>query len=51
MRINRFNSSWVGSRRSVRKWLAWFVYYYNFQRPHQTLNGRTQLRRKNWTIT
>ncbi len=33
MRIDRFHSLWVGSRRSVRQWLAVFVHYYNFQRP------------------
>ncbi|MFC7131098.1 integrase core domain-containing protein, partial [Haloferax chudinovii] len=31
----------VGSRLSVRRWLAVFVHYYNFQRPHQALDGRT----------
>ncbi|MFC7131485.1 integrase core domain-containing protein, partial [Haloferax chudinovii] len=31
---------WVGSRLSVRRWLAVFVHYYNFQRPHQSLDGR-----------
>jgi len=41
MRIDRFHSSWVGSRRSVRQWLASFVHYYNFQRPHQALDERT----------
>jgi putative transposase len=41
MRVDRFHNSWVGSRLSVRQWLALFVHYYNFQRPHQALNGRT----------
>ena len=41
MRVDRFLNSWVGSRLSVRQWLALFVHYYNFQRPHQALNGRT----------
>lgn len=41
MRVKRFHNSWVGSRLSVRQWLAVFVHYYNFQRPHQALNGRT----------
>jgi len=41
MRIDRFHHSWVGSRDAVVKWLAQFVYYYNFQRPHQTLDDRT----------
>ena len=30
MRIGRFHSSWVGSRRSVRQWFESFIYY-NFQ--------------------
>jgi putative transposase len=41
MRIDRFHNSWVGSRRSVRQWLALFAHYYNHLRPHQSLNGRT----------
>ena len=41
MRIDRFHSSWVGSRHSVRQWLASFVHYYNSQRPHQALDERT----------
>ncbi|MDT3437552.1 IS6 family transposase [Haloarcula sp. 1CSR25-25] len=41
MRIDRFHQSWVGSRPSVRRWLAVFVQYYNFHRPHQSLNKRT----------
>jgi putative transposase len=41
MRVDRFHNSWVGSRLSVRQWLAVFVHYYNFQRPHQSLDGRT----------
>ncbi|WP_157572950.1 integrase core domain-containing protein, partial [Halogranum rubrum] len=41
MRVDRFHNSWVGSRLSVRQWLAVFVHYYNFQRPHQSLGGRT----------
>lgn len=45
MRVDRCHNSWVGSRPSVRQWLALFVHYDNFQRPHQALNGRTQLRR------
>ncbi|ELZ28773.1 transposase [Halogeometricum pallidum JCM 14848] len=31
----------MGSRWSVRQWLALFVQYYNFQRSHQALNERT----------
>ena len=41
MRVDRFHHSWVGSRRSVREWLAQFMHYYNHQRPHQSLDGRT----------
>ena len=41
MRVDRFHNSWVGSRLSVRQWLAVFAHYYNFQRPHQALNGQT----------
>jgi len=41
MRIDRFHHSWVGSRSAVAQCLAQFAYYYNFQRPHQTLDNRT----------
>jgi len=41
IRVDRFHNSWVGSRRSVREWLAQFMHYYNHQRPHQALDGRT----------
>jgi transposase InsO family protein len=41
MRIDRFHNSWVGGRSSVRRWLVQFVHYYNVQRPHQSLDGRT----------
>jgi len=41
MRIDRFHNSWVGSRQSVREWLEQFMHYYNHQRPHQALDGRT----------
>ncbi|GAB7019516.1 IS6 family transposase [Halostagnicola bangensis] len=41
MRVDRFHNSWVGSRRSARKWIEHFVHYYNHQRPHQSLDGRT----------
>jgi putative transposase len=41
MRVDRFHNSWVGNRRSVRKWLAQFMHYYNQQRPHHALDGRT----------
>ncbi|UPW01285.1 IS6 family transposase [Halorussus gelatinilyticus] len=47
MRIDRFHSSWVGSRPSVRQWLASFVHYYNFQRPHQALDERTPVEEEN----
>jgi transposase-like protein len=41
MRVDRFHNSWVGSRAAVAQRLAQFVYYYNFQRPHQALDNRT----------
>jgi putative transposase len=41
MRLDRFHTSWVGSRRSVRQWLALFAHYYNRLRPHQSLADRT----------
>jgi len=41
MRIDRFHNSWVGSRSSAREWFEQFVHYYNHQRPHQSLDGRT----------
>ena len=47
MRIDRFHSSWVGSRRSVRQWLASFVHCYNVQRPHQALDERTPAEEEN----
>jgi transposase-like protein len=47
MRIDRFHASWVGSRHSVRQWLASFVHYYNYQRPYQALNGRTPAEEEN----
>jgi putative transposase len=31
----------VGSRASVREWIEQFMHYYNYQRPHQALDGRT----------
>ena len=40
-RIDRFYTSWVGSRPSVQQWLEQFVHYYNHQRPHQSLDNRT----------
>ena len=47
MRVDRFHNSWVGSRSSVRQWLASFVHYYNFQRPHQALDERTPVEEVN----
>ncbi|GGN24533.1 hypothetical protein GCM10009021_27900 [Halarchaeum nitratireducens] len=41
MRIDRFHHSWVGSRPSAREWLEQFMHYYNRQRPHQALDGKT----------
>jgi len=41
MRVDCFHNSWVGSRRSTRKWVKQFVHYYNHQRPHQSLGGKT----------
>jgi putative transposase len=37
-RIDRFHQSWVGSRRSVRRWISHYVQYYNEQRPDQALD-------------
>ncbi|ELY30074.1 transposase [Haloferax volcanii DS2] len=31
----------MGSHGSVRELFIQFAQYYNFQRPHQALNGRT----------
>nr|WP_083862062.1 IS6 family transposase [Halogeometricum pallidum] len=47
MRVDRFHNSWVGSRLSVRQCLVLFVHYYNFQRPHQALDGRTPVEEVN----
>ena len=41
MRVDRFYTSWVGSRVVVAQNLAQFEYYYNYQRPHQALDDRT----------
>jgi len=46
-RIDRFHNSWVGSRASVREWLEKFVHYYNRQRPHQALGGKTPVEEVN----
>ncbi|WP_394743220.1 IS6 family transposase [Natronococcus roseus] len=40
IRVDRFHTSWVGSRASAREWLEQFVHYYNTQRPHQSLNNQ-----------
>lgn len=47
MRVGCFYISWEGSRLSVRQWLAVFLDYYNFQRPHQLLDGRTSAQEVN----
>ncbi|ELZ00724.1 integrase catalytic subunit [Natrialba aegyptia DSM 13077] len=31
----------MGSRSSARKWIEQFIQYYNRQRPHQSLDGKT----------
>ncbi|ELY59899.1 integrase catalytic subunit [Natronococcus jeotgali DSM 18795] len=41
MRVDRFHSSWEGSRASARELIEQFVHYYNRQRPHQSLDGKT----------
>jgi len=41
LRTDRFHTSWVGSRQAVREWCWQFRCYYNRQRPHQALDGRT----------
>jgi putative transposase len=41
MRVDRFHSSWVGSRASARECIEQLVHYYNRQRPHQSLDGKT----------
>ena len=40
-RVDRFYNSWMGSRARAREWIEQFVHYYNHQRPHQSLDGRT----------
>jgi putative transposase len=45
-RIDRFHTSWVGSRSSVQQWLEQFVHYYNHQRPHQSLENRTPVEKE-----
>jgi len=41
MRVERVHHSQVGSRRNARKWIDQVMHYYNRQRPHQSLGGRT----------
>jgi len=41
MRVDRFRNTWMGGRASAARWLAAFVFYYNFQRPNQALDNRT----------
>lgn len=41
IRVDCFHNSWVGSRASAREWFEQFVHYYNHQRPHQLLDGKT----------
>jgi putative transposase len=43
MRIDRFHTSWVGSRASAREWIEQFMHYYNHHRPHQALDGKTPI--------
>ena len=43
IRVDRFHNSWVGSRASAREWLEQFMHYYNRQRPHQALGGKTPI--------
>jgi len=40
-RTDRFYTTWNGGPASTHRWIQRFVYYYNTQRPHQALNGRT----------
>ena len=48
MRVDRFHNSWIGSRLSVRQWLAAVIHYYNFHRPHRALNERTPTQEDNY---
>lgn len=47
MRMVCFHSSRVGNQQSVRQWFALFLHYYNVQRPHQALDGRTPVEEEN----
>ena len=40
-RTERFDTTWIGGPANIRRRLKRFVHYYNTQRPHQALNGRT----------
>jgi len=40
-RADRSHNLWMGSRSAVCEWLIQIAQYYNIQRPHQTLDGRT----------
>lgn len=46
-RVDRFHNSSMGSRLSSYQFLALFVHHYNFQRPHQALDGRTPAQEAN----
>ena len=41
MQGNRFHNSGAGSRLSVCQWFVLLAHFYNVQRPHQALDGRT----------
>jgi putative transposase len=38
-RTDCFSTTWNGDPASTRRWLAAFVHYYNFQRPHQAIEN------------
>ncbi len=51
MRIDRFHNSWVVSRSSAREWFEQFMHYYDRQRPHQALDGKTPIEEvQNYTV-
>jgi hypothetical protein len=50
MRIDRFHTSWVDSRRSVHQSLSLFVHYYNVQRQHQVLDEQPLVKEVNYTV-
>ena len=41
MRVERFHNTWNGGLASAQRWLAAFIHYYNFQRPHQAIENLT----------